>query len=117
VALGTKRCTPRHLANVLWGVAKLSSCCRLARGSVATEPSVVALCGMAGGAIASDTAAFNARDLSNAAWSLLTLGLFDRPTMLAIAARAAATLDTFNAQETSKLLYAIEFIYPDIMII
>jgi len=36
--------------------------------------------------------------------SLLTLGLFDRPTMLAIAARAAATLDSFNAQETSKLL-------------
>ncbi|EOD22665.1 hypothetical protein EMIHUDRAFT_240006 [Emiliania huxleyi CCMP1516] len=99
VALGTKRCTPRHLANVLWGVAKL-----LARGSVATEPSVVSLCGMAGGAIASDAAAFNARDLSNAAWSLLTLGLFDRPTMLAIAARAAATLDSFNAQETSKLL-------------
>ena len=107
VALGGGSFPPRNLANVLWGVAKLASSCHLARGAVVTEPSIVALCQMVSNCMEPRVAEYNARDLSNAAWSFLTLGRFERPTMLAIASRAAATLDTFNAQETSKLLYAM----------
>ena len=107
VAHGAARFPPRHLANVLWGVAKLASGCKLASGAVVSEPRIVALCQMVSSAMASRISEYNARDLSNAAWSFLTLGRFERSTMLAIASRAASTLETFNAQETSKLLYAM----------
>ena len=97
----------RHLANVLWGVAKLASSCRLAKGAVVSEPAVVALCAAVSRTMVQRIGEFNARDLSNAAWAFLIVGRFERATMLAIAERAAATLSTFNAQETSKLLYAM----------
>lgn len=103
----------RHLTNVIWGVAKLSSLCKLARHVVVSEPAVVALNAAVGAAVRGGRLAdFNARDLSNTAWAFLTLGRFDLPTMQAIARRAARVLDTFNAQETSKLLCAAPQLMP-----
>jgi predicted nicotinamide N-methyase len=97
----------RSLANVLWGVAKMASSCKLARGAVVSEPHVVELCAAASRTMLRRIGEFNARDLSNAAWAFLIVGRFERATMLAIAQRSAETLGTFNAQETSKLLYAM----------
>lgn len=97
----------RHLTNVMWGVAKLASACKLANGAVVSEPAIVRLAAECSRVVALRAAECNARDLSNAAWAFLILGRFERETMLAIARKAATTLDTFNAQETSKLLYAM----------
>lgn len=119
---GAPALPPRHLCNLLWAVAKLASGCEIAMGRVATDSDVTALAEAAGreiasrlGASAGDLTAgsrsgpahdppFNSRDLSNAAWALLTLGLVDRRCLEAIGRASAAILETFNAQECSKLL-------------
>jgi len=100
---------PRQLTNLLWAVAKLASNCRIASGKVATDAEVVSLAEAAGREIAirlegAARASFNARDLSNAAWALLTLGLVDRRCLEAIGRAAAPIIASFNAQECSKLL-------------
>lgn len=101
----------RHLANTIWAVAKLASACKLTSGAVdKRDKDIVELARLAGvDMVATPTRVneFNARDLSNAAWAFLTLGLFEQKVMTAIAERSAAILPTFNAQECSKLLYAM----------
>lgn len=119
---GVQHLSPRHLTNLLWAVAKLASGCKIGRGRVATDPDVVGLAEAAGrqiamrleagrgapGGAAALSAAFNPRDLSNAAWALLTLGLVDRRCLEAIGHAAAPIIGAFNAQECSKLLGSLD---------
>jgi hypothetical protein len=119
---GCQQLSPRHLTNLLWAVAKLASGCKLARGRVATDHDVVKLAEAAGsqiatrleasraapGGAAAPSAGFNGRDLSNAAWALLTLGLVGRRCLEAIGTAAAPIIGAFNAQECSKLLGSLD---------
>ena len=70
----------RHLANLVWAVAKLASRCKVARKAAASDAHVVALVRAAGADMLCTPTRldeFNGRDLSNAAWAFLTLGLFE----------------------------------------
>jgi hypothetical protein len=129
VGVGGPHLSPRHLTNLVWAVAKLASGCKIGRGRVATDSDVVgfaeaasrqitmrleASCGAAAGAAAptagfhSRDLSFNPRDLSNASWALLTLGLVDRRCLEAIGSAAAPIIGAFNAQECSKLLGSLD---------
>lgn len=95
---------PRNLSNLVCGVAKLAAACpEKTLGALA----VVSLSHAASEKILTHLAEFNVRDLANAAWGLAALGGADHQCMRAIAKRAASTLGTYNAQECSKLLYAM----------
>eukprot|EP00961_Rhodomonas_salina_P217259 2935667-Rhodomonas_salina.1 len=47
------------------------------------------------------------KDLSNAAWGLAGLGAASKACMSAIAAVAAERMGTFDAQECSRLMFAM----------
>lgn len=121
-ACSRQQLAPRRLTNLLWAVAKLASCCKLARKCVVSDPDVVGFAaavsleiskrletsaGMPTADLVSQMA-FNSRDLSNAAWALLTLGRVDKRCMTAIGRAATPIISSFNAQECSKLLGSLE---------
>ncbi|KAL1512202.1 hypothetical protein AB1Y20_005466 [Prymnesium parvum] len=103
---------PRNLVNLLWAVVKMNAAClgslkggKQRRGARKTA----ALADAVSASLLGRVDELNARDLSNAAWALATLGPVEaarRDCMRRMGARSAQILDTFNAQECSKLLYA-----------
>ncbi len=101
--------SPRHLTGVLSAVARLATRSCLGRGRAPVrEPAIASFAATAGRSLAERARECSPRDLANGAWALLTLGAVDRAAMEALALAAAARLCDFNAQETSKLLYAME---------
>lgn len=92
----------RNVANITWGLAK---CTREASQHKKSELHNF-LRKMS--ALATEQLdAFNARDLSNFAWALATLGFHDSTFMQSLGDVASSKLTNFNAQECSKLLFAL----------
>ena len=101
-----ERMPPRNIANLLMAVAKLVSTCKhQCKGSEELASAATDLL------TPQRLAEFNLRDLANAAWGLAIMQHAERACMQAIGRQAAQTLNTaaekFNAQEMSKLLYAM----------
>lgn len=98
----------RNLVNLVWAVAKLrAACCAHKRHTV--DKRAAKLADAAAQELCLRMDVLNARDLSNVAWAFATLGNVQgvqRECMVHIGRRSARIVDTFNAQECSKLLFA-----------
>jgi len=99
-----QRMPPRNMANLLMAVAKLVSTCKEACDGT-EELAVAAAKQMSKERLAE----FNLRDLANAAWGLAIMQHTLPKCMKRIGRQAAKSLERgrFNAQEMSKLLYAM----------
>ena len=106
----------RNLVNLVWAVAKLRAACAIEKQKKVGKRTA-RLADGAALVLCSRMQQLNARDLSNAAWAFATLGGLSRQErcrlegaqrdcMAQIGRQSAAIIDTFNAQECSKLLFA-----------
>jgi hypothetical protein len=100
---GQQSPSPRNLANLLSSVAKLSSTCK---GPCEGTKELVCAASreMLQLGCLSD---FNLKDLANSAWGFAILGHAQQACMLEIGRHAAPLLNGFNAQECSRLLFAM----------
>ena len=103
------RIAPRNLSNIVYSLAKVErpaiGAGARGAGGLACAVSEYLLAGSG-----NNVGRFNARDLSNLAWGLAGIASGDGPVdaaLEAIAEAATAKLESFNAQECSKLLYAL----------
>lgn len=86
----------KNMANLIWATAKL--------GCEGMEYYLAVIARAAKNRLHE----FNARDLANAAWGLVTLSVPVPRFLRCVAKEAALRVDSFNAQECSKLLWALE---------
>ena len=100
--MGQQRMPPRNMANLLMAVAKLVSTCK--EECDGTEELAAAA---AEQMTKERLADFNLRDLANAAWGLAIMQHSQPKCMKRIGRQAAKSIGKFNAQEMSKLLYAM----------
>ena len=87
---------PQNVANLMWALAKLEYSPLPEEFATAVE-----------GFVCQNIDRFKARDIANVAWAFAMLCI-GRQAMKCIGDKAALQLDAFNAQECSKLLYAME---------
>ncbi|KAJ1446586.1 hypothetical protein M885DRAFT_244102 [Pelagophyceae sp. CCMP2097] len=83
----------RHLANAVWGAAKLGQCAPELFKAVALEA-------------VSKVESCSAQNLSNLVWAFAKTGNASAPLFDAIAADAVAKVDTFTAQELAITVWA-----------